>query len=431
MNETEFSSLFVPNKILDNSIPSPQSQIIKAENCFNPLIVILRLNNSIIDISAIEYNQKYFEPLTNLREAIESRDLESVILAVNGFHYSGFSFNHNDQNFIDFLTFRGLFYNCQWFKNADPVGFPQDLICSEEEKPKQMELIPFLKCGERPKDKFQELFEGREDIETEKIGGLKFRNPFSVILCGKYSVEYKDFENAIECLKNGKFISKWREQQDGLKKNQPANGVENKSPQEVIKTLDEVETVNKDLFEITEATKAFRLKMGNETDFINKGIASKCLCNLITHKSANQGLTVDQIRNQSKLIEVREAQEKAKTNIIDEILSQNGRNDILKRIDFLNEKENDTGTLTEDEEIEKNNLVEELSKATNQGKVKKVFTGIQEVKNRERESTQTAIKRALKELQNLKINEYLDKNIVFERGLFYYKGKPFELTTTE
>jgi hypothetical protein len=103
----------------------------------------------------------------------------------------------------------------------------------------------------------------------------------------------------------------------------------------------------------------------------------------------------------------------------------------LKRIQDLNEKENDTGSLTEEDEIERDKLQEELGKATNQGKTKKLYTDIQASKNKERENTQTAIRRALKELQNQKINEYLDKNITFKNSLFYYKGETFEITTTK
>ena len=193
----------------------------------------------------------------------------------------------------------------------------------------------------------------------------------------------------------------------------------------------EEQIFNEKFFEIAEAAKVYSFKMGNEIDHITKGKGSICLCNLITDEKAKHGLTVDQVRNQSTLIESREAQEGQKTNVIDEVLSQSGRQEILKRIEFLGEKEKDAGVLTEEEEIEKDALIEELGKATHQGKIKKVFTGIQETKNKERESTQTAIKRALKEFQNRQIKEYLENHIEFKSSLFYYNGEPFEITTTE
>lgn len=234
MDEKTFSTLFQPEKILEIPHGSAQQQILRAENCFNPFIVILRSINSTMEIPLLEYNRNYFEHLTSLRQAIEAVDLKGIVCAINQLHYHGFAFN-DDQNFIDFLTFSGLFHGCQWFKNVDPAGFPQDLICSVEGKPEKIELVPFLNNGQRPKDKLQELFDGREDVETDKIGGLNFENPFSFILCGKYSVDYKDFDNAIECLKNEKFIAKWREQKEALKKTQSPNGI-------VIQQLESSET---------------------------------------------------------------------------------------------------------------------------------------------------------------------------------------------
>jgi hypothetical protein len=158
--------------------------------------------------------------LTEFREAIDSGELEVIIGALYNF-FEPFAFG-DEQGIVQFLFFRGMFYNCQWFKNSKPGDYPKDLICPADKQPKN--FVPFLQNGERPVDKLQELFQGREDVETEKIGGLNCDNPFSQLLSGKYSIDGVAFINAIECLKNKKFISKWREQQDGLKKNQPANG---------------------------------------------------------------------------------------------------------------------------------------------------------------------------------------------------------------
>jgi hypothetical protein len=208
MNEKAFASLYKSEKVLISPKPYPQFQILQEENCFNPLIVFLRLNNSSIEISAIEENRKYFKPLTKLREAIESEDLGNVIDALYNFNYPAFAIGEGyKQCFIGFLNFYELFDKCQWFKNSNPSYYPQDLICPKEKKPANFDQ--FLKAGEAPTDRLKAIFDGLQYVDTNKIGGLKFENPFSQILRWKFADCAETFNNVSVCLKDDDFISKW------------------------------------------------------------------------------------------------------------------------------------------------------------------------------------------------------------------------------
>lgn len=62
----------------------------------------------------------------------------------------------------------------------------------------------------RPKDELIEMFDGREEVKTKEIGSLCFTNPFSQILSCIIKSEFDAaFENALECLMNQEFHSKW------------------------------------------------------------------------------------------------------------------------------------------------------------------------------------------------------------------------------
>jgi hypothetical protein len=214
MNLQEFSALYDRDKWITKE-QDRKAYILLPENCYNPEIIKTAIPNNKFSVN--ELNESYFASLTCLREAIESKNIEDVISALGNFHYEYFAYSYPEE-FKDFLNFDGLFLNCQWFKASNDDNFPEDIICTETNKPSQRIFSTFINLDTRPrpKNKLKEFFNGRENIDTLVIGSLKFENPFSQILRGE--IEDKTFYNAIECLNDSDFDSEWMSKRITLSK---------------------------------------------------------------------------------------------------------------------------------------------------------------------------------------------------------------------
>jgi hypothetical protein len=213
MEPDKLFPFYKPGKELACPEAGHRQQVLLPENCFNPLIVRFRFGNPNLKINAKEENEKYFNPLSALRRAIEARpvDLKTVLETLWAF-YDDIYILADKLEFQDFLRFEGLYAGCSWFKNSNIKDFPQDLICREENLPKKMKFDTFLEKGKRPKDLLMILFDGKQDIDTTKIGSLKFENPFSRILTGEFrsSEAEKIFRNAKDCLSDDAFKAQCR-----------------------------------------------------------------------------------------------------------------------------------------------------------------------------------------------------------------------------
>jgi hypothetical protein len=229
MNKNAFDSLFNNDKILITPQGRIQEQILSSENCFNPLIVIARAKNPTIEIFPEKENKEYFESLTQIRQAIETKSLIDIIYTLGEFYNRSFALS-DQQTFADFIMFNGLFHGCQWFKNTATPDFPQDLICRKDKIPAEMKLEAFLEERESPRYRLEVLFDGRQDIETDKIGSIGHnKNPIGRIFQGKLNREGTAFEEAIECLRSIGFNEAWK----SLKKTHEENSETNTKPDNV------------------------------------------------------------------------------------------------------------------------------------------------------------------------------------------------------
>jgi hypothetical protein len=213
MDINKFSSLYKSEGVLSCPESGLRRQVLVPGNCFNPLIVRFRCGNKISEINTKEQNEKFYPPLSALREAIEKRplNLEAVLEALWGFYDDVFMLA-DKREFQDFLKFDGIFSGCSWFKNSNLKDFPQDLICIKENLPEKMKFDVFLEKGERPKNMLAILFDGRQDKDTTEIPSLKFENPFSRILTGEFSSSEAEqiFDNAKDCLNDDAFKAQCR-----------------------------------------------------------------------------------------------------------------------------------------------------------------------------------------------------------------------------
>jgi hypothetical protein len=213
MEPDKISSLYKPDYVLTFPESGIRRQVLLSENCFNPLIVRFRCGNKISKINAKDQNEKYYYPLSELRQAIETRplNLEAVLEALWGFYDDVFMLADKSE-FQDFLKFDGIFSGCSWFKNSNTKDFPQDLICIKDNLPKKMKFDVFLEQGKRPKNMLAILFDGRQYKDTTEIPSLKFDNPFSRILTGEFSSSEAEqvFDNAMDCLNDDEFEAQFR-----------------------------------------------------------------------------------------------------------------------------------------------------------------------------------------------------------------------------
>lgn len=221
MNLSEFSKQYDQIKGFKHKdgmvIPFINRQILSAENCYNPILIRYAIRQakafSAEDVNAL--NEKYFSFISNLREAIESKKIETLISVLEAFYLNLFVGDPEELNF--FLQFEGIFSGCTWFKN-NREDFPNDIICKEQLKGQI--FSPFIEKTDSPSNKIMDIFDGREDVKTDAIGSLKFENPFSQILRGNINGTITDnpFDNAKRCLKNKYFISEYLSNQTILSK---------------------------------------------------------------------------------------------------------------------------------------------------------------------------------------------------------------------
>jgi hypothetical protein len=217
MDIGEFCNLFNLADARDKN-HALRDHILKPENCFNPL-VIKRVNPStpdeVISIEEItDLNKTYFDFLSGTREAIKSEEIISIIEELSALHERLFRLGQPD-DFEDFLNFKGLFLNCQWYVCSSDSVFPQDIICTKENFPSSMKFSSFLKENETLKGRLSDIFKDVLKINTKKISALRYKNnPIWQILTGHLEPEYDAFEHALHCLKDKDFQRQW----DGLKK---------------------------------------------------------------------------------------------------------------------------------------------------------------------------------------------------------------------
>jgi hypothetical protein len=214
MDIGEIVKLYNPAKARDGNL-ALREHVLKPENCFNPL-VIKRVNpntpDEVISIKEIsDLNKTYFDFLSGIREAIKSEEIGLLIEKLSALHERLFRLGQPD-DFEDFLNFKGLFLNCQWYVCSD---FPQDIICIKENLPSLMKFSSFLKEDETLKERLSDIFKDVLKINTKKISALRYKkNPFWQILTGHLEPEYDAFDHALRCLSDKDFQRQW----DGIKK---------------------------------------------------------------------------------------------------------------------------------------------------------------------------------------------------------------------
>jgi hypothetical protein len=99
------------------------------------------------------------------------------------------------------MTLDGMFVGCQLLKCRNKASFPQYIICSTATN------YRVVQQGESLKKMVKYVFEGRENVSTQKINSMRYENPFMQILLGKPGPH--TFSHAEECLNDDDFKSLW------------------------------------------------------------------------------------------------------------------------------------------------------------------------------------------------------------------------------
>jgi hypothetical protein len=78
MKSDKISSHYKPDCVLPYPESGLRRQVLLPENCFNPFIVRFRCGNKISKINFKEQNEKFYPPLSTLRQAIEARQKSGI-----------------------------------------------------------------------------------------------------------------------------------------------------------------------------------------------------------------------------------------------------------------------------------------------------------------------------------------------------------------
>jgi hypothetical protein len=100
--------------------PNNFKNILREENCYNPLIAISARNKLLFESAIPGLNSTWYNALRLIREGLQNKKLGDVVRGFEKLFKAGISIH----NLIDF---KGIFNDCQWVYNSKKTGF-QDVV---------------------------------------------------------------------------------------------------------------------------------------------------------------------------------------------------------------------------------------------------------------------------------------------------------------